>query len=351
MPGVVRVHRSVPRGIAIPGALYLLVVVGFLVAAGVFAAVRLRRGTALRLLDAALAAAADDALAGALADWPAEARARLSVGDDDAVSFTSTSPVATRAVVRATRLSQTTFWLVADVRADAWPGIRRRVNLLVRVRPPPFAGAVALSSAGDVVLGAGATIAPDSAACEGRGAPPPGAAGDGAIALAPGARLIDDSLRARDSVRTTIVRADSLQPLAVPEDEWQALVRAAAVRFPAGVTTLATHQASAWAAGDLTLRGGQGSGVLLVEGRLTLAGPVAFTGLIVARGGIVTTADGANIEGLLVSLAGAAPTGAPAPVALTNVVALRASRCAVTRALVAAVRPVAVHGRAWAELF
>lgn len=349
-----RPPRSSGRGIAIPTALYLLVIVGFLVSAGVFATTRLRRGAALHLLDAALTAAADDALTEAIERWPGEARSRLVLGAVDSSISTYATPVPARATVRAIRLSESTFWLVAEVRADAWPETVRRVNLVVRVRPPPRAGMVALASAGDVSLAPSARLLPDTdASCVGEGATGGALSGIGAVALAPGARLLADAARAAaDSVRVVSV-ADSESPSLLPftPEQWRELAERAAARFSQGALVAAGEHPLAYAEGDLTLRGGVGSGVLLVEGRLTLGGALHFTGLIVARGGITTAGDGAVIEGLLVSAARDGPAPGSAAVSLRHAMEVRASRCAASRAAVAAVRPVPVHGRAWAELF
>lgn len=341
--------RRARGGIAVPGAMYLIIVIGFLVATGVFTVARLRRGAARRLVDVSLDAAADDALASALLDWPADTLARLAVGASDSRRIRTRTSEPTHAVVQVIRLSPTLYSLVANVGADRWPEAARRVDLLVRVRPPPRAGVVALSSAGDVILGAAARLLPDSeASCDGT----PGAPlAIGALALAAPAHLAIAPGRApADSVRVIVPdTSDSLSLLPFRGDEWQRLAARAEVRLAPGADVAASDHALVWAQGDLTLRGGAGSGVLLVEGRLTVLGPLTFSGVIVARGGVVTAADGAAITGYVASTARSGAT--PAAVALLHAMELRASRCVAIHALLAAVPPVPVHGRAWAELF
>lgn len=344
-------NKRTAAGIVLPGVLYLLVLVGFLVAAGVFTTARLRRGTAHRLLDASLGAAADDALAVALAEWPSESRSRLVVGAADSSIVPTHADEEVHALVRAIRLSPTLYWLVASVRDDRWPEVSRRVNLVVRVRPPVRTGVVALSSAGDTRLGPAARLLPDTGtACEGARLSPIGS-GVAAVALAAEAHLVLDSGRASaDSVRVVVPDAtDSLSLVPLGGDAWQRLTGRASVRYAPGSSVTAGEHALAWAQGDLTLSGGAGRGMLLVDGRLTLAGPLTFTGLIVARGGVATSSDGVVITGLLVSTA--RNGSAVMPVALTHAAEVRASRCAAIDALVAAAPPGPVHGRAWAELF
>lgn len=340
--------RRARRGIAVPGALYLIVLIGFLVATGVFTVARLRRGAAHRLLDVSLDAAADDALAGALLHWPGDTLARLAVGASESLRVRTRTSEPTRALVQVIRLSPTLYSLVANVSADRWPEAARRVDLLVRVRPPPRAGVVALSSAGDVTLGASARLLPDSAAsCDGAPGTP---LAIGALALAAHAHLDVAPGRApADSIRVIVPdTSDSLSLFPFRGDDWQRLTAHADVRLAPGANVAASDHALAWAQGDLTLRGGAGSGVLLVEGRLTLAGPLTFSGVIVARGGVVTASDGVAITGYLASTGRGDST---TTVTLRHAVELRASRCAVIHALLAAVPPVPVHGRAWAELF
>jgi hypothetical protein len=95
--------------------------------------------------------------------------------------------------------------------------------------------------------------------------------------------------------------------------------------------------------GDTTIAGGSFSGVLVVDGSLTITGPWIATGLIVVRGSMRATADIEFVGALIVSagetsvdLAGGSVRYAP---------------CVVAREIRRAFPPRAVAGRAWAELF
>ena len=94
-------------------------------------------------------------------------------------------------------------------------------------------------------------------------------------------------------------------------------------------------------AGDATLLGGTGDGVLIVEGRLAIVGPMSFTGVIVARGGIAIGSPGVAVSGL-VRAAGTPP--------VVGWIALTKSQAGVQDVLQQAVTPRSVKGRRWAEL-
>ena len=94
--------------------------------------------------------------------------------------------------------------------------------------------------------------------------------------------------------------------------------------------------------GDATVLGGSGDGILIVEGRLSIAGPFAFSGVIVARRGISAAGAGVNVVGMIRA------AGQPA---LAGVVGFAPSQPVLQAVLLQAVTPVPVFGRRWAELF
>jgi hypothetical protein len=98
------------------------------------------------------------------------------------------------------------------------------------------------------------------------------------------------------------------------------------------------------AAGALTVTGGRGQGVLIVDGRLIIRGPFLFAGVVLARGGIETVGEGVDISGLVLS--------PPFTVAmLVGAGTIRRSTCAVAKASEAARRPLPERLGGWAELF
>jgi hypothetical protein len=93
--------------------------------------------------------------------------------------------------------------------------------------------------------------------------------------------------------------------------------------------------------GNATLTGGLGHGILIVDGRLAITGPVTFEGLVIVKGGISVTASGVMVSGL-VRAAGSPP--------IDGSIGLSKSAAIVQDVLAQSVRPVTVRGRRWQEL-
>lgn len=93
------------------------------------------------------------------------------------------------------------------------------------------------------------------------------------------------------------------------------------------------------ASGDLQVTGGSGTGVLIVDGKLTISGPVSYSGVVVARNGIEITAT-AKVTGIL--RVGGASTGS---------VELLPSAATAQAVLAQSLRPRPVRGRAWGEMY
>src|SRR2546430_3741998 len=106
---------------------------------------------------------------------------------------------------------------------------------------------------------------------------------------------------------------------------------------------------------DLTVTGvqtcalpisGRGQGVLLVDGNFTVAGNFAFTGMVIARGGLKMTGTGNKIPGAVM----AASVDVTDNVALAGNTSLQYSSCAVTSALSASAYPKQAIQRAWVDM-
>ena len=93
------------------------------------------------------------------------------------------------------------------------------------------------------------------------------------------------------------------------------------------------------ATGDLTLTGGDGSGILIVEGELIVMGPLFYRGIIIARGGISVTAGGLSVSGVIRS-----PER-------TGDLAVEGSAPAIQDVMSQLVMPRPVSGRRWVELY
>jgi hypothetical protein len=98
--------------------------------------------------------------------------------------------------------------------------------------------------------------------------------------------------------------------------------------------------------GNATINAGQGQGILLVDGNLTLSGAFNFDGIVIVRGGVVTSA-GANVNvygGLLMQSMNFSSA------AFNGNVNVNYSKCALTRAKDGTGIPALLRSRSWTEL-
>lgn len=119
------------------------------------------------------------------------------------------------------------------------------------------------------------------------------------------------------------------------------LASTAETTLAAGASWLAADGVT-HAQGDLTVVGGSGRGILIVEGRLLISGAFTYTGVVVVRGAIEVEGPGASVAGLI-----RAPPLEPLP---SNLIYSRLADTAKTL-LATAFTPRPVAGRRWAEMY
>jgi hypothetical protein len=352
--------------------LYFLVLAALTSIAVVFGTrMATRRGLQMRT-DAALIAAGDASLHDALAHWDDAARVQQRIGSTNVLH-----PVPARDLdvsLSVTRIAKRIFSLVADVRAASGRPARRLV-LLVRV---PFAAprlAAALVSAVDVSIGNGVRITSDSAACPDT-APPMIVAPATTISIDPA--IVPDQ---RPLVRADSAAGDSTTYLRFGDLSWQELATRADVRLAAGshvapgpvvagsrcvddasnwgdpadtASSCSTRRPVVLVPGDLTIDGGRGQGVLLVDGRLVITGAFTYSGQIVVRRGIETLADAISISGGVyawrVTSDSTQTHATRGDVVLTHETLLRLRRCDAAHGVESWIRPRPIRLRAWSEL-
>jgi hypothetical protein len=100
------------------------------------------------------------------------------------------------------------------------------------------------------------------------------------------------------------------------------------------------------ALGDLKITGGEGQGILLVEGDLSVQGGAEFYGPVIVRGSLKTAGTGGHFNGGVM----AANVDLEQSTLLGNAV-VNFSSCALSRALAGTATPVFVARRAWTELY
>jgi hypothetical protein len=100
------------------------------------------------------------------------------------------------------------------------------------------------------------------------------------------------------------------------------------------------------AMGDLKITGGEGQGILLVEGDLSVQGGAEFYGPVIVRGSLKTAGTGGHFNGGVM----AANVDLEQSALLGNAV-VNFSSCALTKALAGAATPTFVARRSWTELY
>lgn len=336
-------------GFVSPLAACMLAGVAALAAASFHTVVQGRRAaTRVRAQEQALSAA-DIGLRSALATWDVERRDSLPIGVVDSSASASRGPNSVRVLV--TRITQRLFWIeaAAQVRGETSVAARRIHHLLAEVLRPDVPTSAALVSRGDVLVGPDGTIGNTDT-------PPPHWADCPAPDSSRGSSvMVPGHAEARDDggapIPETIVDEAAGRPATYDQlgvvSRARLAERADSVLSPGAIVSLSPDSGPPrviHAPGDLVVTGTGGSGVLLVDGRLSIRGPFGFVGVIVVGGGLEASGRDVSIYGVVLS-------------AGTQGVVWRAqgsiwrSTCAVRRVTAAAARPYVVRGRGWAELF
>ena len=363
------------RGVVLATALYYLAIHALLVVGTLYASRGARDGAARAATDATLTGALDRTLAAAKSTWSPAARAKQLVGEQ--------SPLPALADLRdvsgattITRLGPTLYLLATDVSWRASEEAHRHATLLMRsiVARPMLATPIV--SRGDVNIGSGAHVVIDSAAAA--DCPPPARA---ALSIAPDAALYLDGPRSDTVVALSDPAAlDAAAFENFGGESWSTLANRADIRLAAGATLrpfMATHDSCVmaravddWgdrtaadgcvvappivvAAGDLTIDGGAGVGVLLVAGRLRITGPFVYAGVIVARDGVEITGDDVEISGSVLAerLTTTESSASGASLLMRGRSSIRASSCVTFRVFASRAGVRSVHSRAWLERF
>ena len=368
-----RILPARSRGVALVAVLYFLVLAALTSIAVVFGTRAALRRSADTRSDASLIAAAEAAVHGALSAWNGPEHDRQPVGST--VEYPLTPANGIGGTLRITRLGLRIFSLVADVHPVAGSPARR-IALLVHVPSVDAQRAPPLMSAVDVTIGEGVHVATDTGTCGDSAA---------ALAVAPGVNVSFDPAIAIDqqpTVRVDSSAADSSAYLAPGGWSWTDLVESADVRLspdaaanPAPVVEAGACRADpanwgeprdstspcrdrapvVYAPGDLTIGGGVGQGVLLVDGRLTITGPFIYSGQIVVRRGMETNADAISISGSIRAWRAASESththASRSDVTLAHGASLRGSRCDAAHGMTSLLQPRVVRAHGWTELF
>ncbi len=358
-------------GIALAAALLALVLLGALAAASGLLALRDRRlAGQMQALDRAKLAA-DRGAYEAVVRWDRELN-HLPPGDS--LGFGGLGGQGSGYAGSVTRLSDRLFMVRSEGSVPRW-GARSEVLLLAGVDPPRPGVAAALTSvAGSVAVGPRADIS---------GMDRPFDTGPCGLPVEPvaGVRVLEPSaltLACPDTACVSGAPPVLVDGAMAPEDalpfglEWDELVALADVRLPPGSWRLAAAEAegrcdrtvvSNWGApgsdgpcgwyrpvihatGPVTLLGGAGQGVLLMDGPLLVTGGVRFDGVVVARGPISSSGSGGRILGGVLL---AAPPGVWSR--LDGFIRIHYSGCALGAAAGALAAGTPLARRSWVQRF
>lgn len=312
------------RGVALFAALAIIALIALLIGGAVASSSLAQRSAQLRQADALLATSADYAIGSVLADARVNGLADLALGRVATYVVATPAGGAVTATVAVTRLPRGVLWMVADAERSGRDLGRRRVNVVARWATLLSTPRTPLQARGAVRLRPGVVFSADTASdteCA--------STGIGEVVV-PAAALVASV----DSVRAVVdpAASDSAGYLV---SSWQRQALDSAAR--------AVH-----VHGDTTIAGGAFDGVMIVDGSLTIAGPFAVTGLIIARGPIVAMVGGFSLIGAIRSFA--KPPAGEYALDLGGA-SIRFSPCAVSRAIRRSVGLHPVRERSWSELF
>jgi Tfp pilus assembly protein PilX len=101
-----------------------------------------------------------------------------------------------------------------------------------------------------------------------------------------------------------------------------------------------------YSAGNLRISGGYGQGILLVNGDLEISGGFEFFGPAIVQGSVTSTGTGGHIVGGLM-----AQNASLATSLISGNSTVTFSRCAITRALLGSASATTLGSRSWSQLF
>jgi hypothetical protein len=367
-----RIHGT--RGVALPLAVFALLVIGALAATSLLLGRQeLAAGAnALRLQESL--AAAEGATQLQLALWDAAALNGLGVGDS--VPFAGSVPTGGpyRGAIR--RLSGLLFLIRAEgFSRDSLA--RQQVGLLVRLRPIEVAVTAALRAAGPIAVSGLARVGGEGQVpagwthCAGEESAVAGIAVPDSGAVSVAACAEPDCVTGAPAVRSDPA-LDSATISRFGDAGFDDLRRRASVTVAGGLHLVgpslvggvcdvrdpdnwgSPHQPDGpcggrfpiiWSEGDLVIAGGAGQGVLVVNGDLTIGGGFTFYGVVLVRGVLTTVGPGGTILGGVLVVGGAGQH-----TALGGNTVIRYSACAAARGLLRSAPAVPVRSRSWVRL-
>ena len=364
------------RGIALPLAIFALVVIGGMVAGSFFIATQEQSVGRNSVRFQQAFAAAEEGAQATVANWSSAVYNTLNNGDSVSIGGVLDSRTGWyRGSVR--RLSDLLF-LVRSEGFNRDSTARQQVGIVVRLRPLEITINSALKTQGDTRIGGSSFISGNdhlpgswtgcpalNSALPGIRIDPAGSittSGCSSLECVEGSPKVEVDETINDSTLTTFGDAefDDLLGLATIIVTGGNMKIQPVVSGAACVTSTLTNWGSPldptgacgdyfpiiWVEGDLSINGDQGQGVLVVNGSLSVQGGFEFFGPVIVRNSLKTTGTGGHFNGGVI----AANVDLEQNTVLGDAV-VNYSSCAVLRALTASASGDLLRERSWINLY
>ncbi len=364
------------RGVALPLAIFALVIIGAMVAGSFFIGTQEQRIGRNTVGSQQAFQAAEYGAQLTAATWNSQVMNAMAVGSTATIGGAlSGNQGWYRGEVR--RLNNMLF-LVRSEGFSADSMSRQQVGLLIRLRPIEITIAAALQTQGDLKIGgssfiSGYDVAPTGwSNCPALESPLPGISMDDSSGIeTPGCndlscvtgdpKILEDSTISDSSLSTFgDVTFDGLRDLASKIVLGGALKIEPSIVGGACATGSVTNWGSpldptgpcgsyfqvVWSEGDLKITGVQGQGVLIVNGDLSVQGNFEFFGPVIIKGTLSTKGTGGHFNGGVI----AANVELEQNDVLGNAV-INYSSCAILRVLNASASGALLRERSWINLY
>ena len=367
--------RTISRrsGFALPVAVFAIVIIGALVAGAFFASTQEFRIGTNTLQQTRALGAAEFGMNLTQATWDPAWNNSMTQGQVRTLTpATSDGSVST---VRVTRLSNQSFLIASEGSSGQ---ARRRTARLLVLNVPQLNILAALTARGATKIGGSSFIDGNDHTypgweCPTPGAPLPGIAASDTSEITRAGCSNYNCVAGSPKVVETPAAADTSTYFNFGSLDWAQLTAMASKLASGGKTALPSvlnglcneTDVSNWgepykgnggpcvnyypiiyADGHLTMNGGRGQGILLVEGDLHVQGGFEFYGPVIVRGILKTAGTGGHFNGGVL----AANVDLDQNVVIGNAV-IEFSRCTLLKALNGSAMPATAIERAWYEVY
>lgn len=377
-------RMSDQRGVALPMAIFALVVIGLLVA-GTFFASRLEQQSGQNTLFASQAAeAAEAGLSDALGNTYSTAASLQAIGVGNSstpITVTLASGISYTESVNQLTSSVYLYRAIGSRQSAGATVATRSVGLLVRLVAMNIAVNAGLTALGDVMVGGNSTVSgtdatPPQWTAAGVSCPPTAdvtgvryngtltQSGSSSITGVPAPNVLDPSLNGSNifggtdfaslKALRTLTLSGNISGLA-PAVTGSPAVCNSAVENNWGAPTDQTSPCFNYFPviyhyGDLSISGsGAGQGILLVEGNLNVQGQIDFYGPVIVTGGVNVRGTGSDDVKFYGGILAQDVTLDDSR--LTGNATVNYSSCAIRRALQGSAVPTPLSERSWVQLY